>query len=102
VPKSSDGDSGQFHATGGPGCRVPAGIAGASAAFAPALTPAEEEPPPAVEPAMRDARVLAHINAEFARSKGGGFRRLFPSERGKQYEQYLPEHHTMHRLPFEL
>lgn len=45
---------------------------------------------------------LCRVNAEYRRSKGGKWRRLFPSIRGDDYLQFLDSAHRLHRLPFEL
>lgn len=52
--------------------------------------------------AKREAAVLKHINAEFRRSKLGGWRRLFPSNRTAEYLPFLDPSRKMHALPFDL
>ena len=42
------------------------------------------------------------VNAEYARSKEGGWRRLFPSRRSAEYLPFLDAAHAFHRLPFDV
>ena len=42
------------------------------------------------------------VNAEFARSKQGRWRRLLPCARSSDYWQFLEPAHRMHQLPFEV
>ena len=53
---------------------------------------------------LRDVErwALHVVNAEYERSKGGGWRRLFPSARSAEYYPFLDEARTMHRLPFDV
>jgi len=46
--------------------------------------------------------ILQHMNAEFARSKKGRWRRLFPSGRSGEYLQLFEKHQTCHTLPFDV
>ena len=48
----------------------------------------------------QEREVLRHVNAEFARSKQGGWRRLFPSPRSHEYECFLDPDRKLHLLPF--
>lgn len=52
--------------------------------------------------AQREAAILKHTNAEFRRSKLGGWRRLFPSNRTAEYLPFLDPSRKMHALPFDL
>jgi len=55
-----------------------------------------------VTPKSGEEAVLNHINAEYRRSKSGGWRRLFPSSRSAEYLPLLEPSRTMHSLPFEI
>ena len=54
----------------------------------------------AVDSDVAAAAALRHVDAEFARSKAGGWRRLFPSARSADYPPFLDPSHVLHRLPF--
>lgn len=52
---------------------------------------------------LRDCWAMHIVNAEFARSRSGGWRRLFPSPRGKEYLHYFAsERRHVNALPFEV
>lgn len=42
------------------------------------------------------------VNAEFERSKRGGWRRLFPCKRSADYLPFLEPTRAFHRLPFDV
>ena len=46
--------------------------------------------------------VLRHVNAEYARSKKGRWRRLFPAPNAAAYYEFLEPHQRLHRLPFDV
>ena len=48
----------------------------------------------------RERDALRHVNDEFVRSRQGGWRRLFPSSRSKEYERFFDPARQMHHLPF--
>ena len=50
----------------------------------------------------QEREVKRIVDAEFARSKQGGWRRLFPSARSKEYTQFFDPERQMHHLPFDL
>lgn len=51
---------------------------------------------------QREREALRHVNAEFERSQQGGWRRLFPSSRSKEYTRFLDPARQMHHLPFDV
>ena len=48
----------------------------------------------------REREALRIVNAEYERSQQGGWRRLFPSPRSKEYTSYLDPARQLHHLPF--
>jgi len=47
------------------------------------------------------ADVLRHVNAEYARSKKGRWRRLLPSPKSAQYAEFFEAHQHCHALSFD-
>ena len=50
----------------------------------------------------REREALRIVNAEYERSQQGGWRRLFPSSRSKEYSGYLDPARQLHHLPFNV
>ncbi|KAL1512217.1 hypothetical protein AB1Y20_005480 [Prymnesium parvum] len=46
--------------------------------------------------------VLRHVNAEYARSKQGRWRRLLPSASSAKYAEFFEPHHHCNALPFDV
>lgn len=64
---------------------------------------ANPAPPASPQPLSDVHRWALHlVNSEFERSKGGKWRRLFPSARSEEYWPFLEQRNTMHRLPFDI
>ena len=50
-----------------------------------------------------DQWTLHSVNDEYARSKVGGYKRLFPSARSAEYLRFLaPERRRLNQLPFDV
>ena len=86
VLAAASGGSGDAPGSGGANS-VPAGFVGYDAATAPGLSDLEQW-------------YVYMVNAEYARSKQGKWRRLFPSARSSEYFQFLDPTHRFHFLPY--
>ncbi|EOD07552.1 hypothetical protein EMIHUDRAFT_465781 [Emiliania huxleyi CCMP1516] len=52
---------------------------------------------------QQECEMLRHVNAELRRSKQGGWRRLFPSERGGDYLDFFDaSRRRLHGLPYDV
>ena len=78
----------------------PAEASTSAAGASGAATAATAATAAAVDSDVAAAAALRHVDAEFARSKLGGWRRLFPSARSADYLPFLDPSHVLHRLPF--
>ena len=90
---------------------MPMPVSGQGAETAAGAVPAADAPPvPPAADAARDAdgftrrerEALRIVNAEYERSQQGGWRRLFPSSRSKEYSGYLDPARQLHHLPFNV
>ena len=90
---------------------MPMPVSGQGAETAAGAVPAADAPPvpPAADAARgadgftrREREALRIVNAEYERSQQGGWRRLFPSSRSKEYSGYLDPARQLHHLPFNV
>ena len=90
---------------------MPMPVSGQGAETAAGAVPAADAPPvpPAADAARgadgftrRERAALRIVNAEYERSQQGGWRRLFPSSRSKEYSGYLDPARQLHHLPFNV
>ena len=72
------------------------------AADAPPVPPAADAARGADGFTRREREALRIVNAEYERSQQGGWRRLFPSSRSKEYSGFLDPARQLHHLPFNV